>query len=203
MDQDDELTKFLLRADNILAAYDVWESFSQVQDTLRLAFWRVTAEKLRSGLSLSKWTISIHSDDDLLTDDWPTVMMEPPGRNEEEFCVKFAVQMNKQTKKVFYGVCYSDEVKRNSSMETRLQRLPLLDKLKENLRNDDMNLLSTWWPGYRYIEGINLQEKATLLTLARDDTLQSRTADRLLELFHKYEGPVSAINAALRSGGAH
>jgi hypothetical protein len=195
MDQDYEtdVVDFLSRKENIRVALEIGERIGQVKMKLAMDFWTTLYELLSEFLnnasgSFANWEVRF---DEKLKES-PTyelagVSIVPRIRTEQNMYLY--PSMNVKGFQIFFGVCWSQEVKQDFPMQD-------LENLADSLKKGGYNNRDSLWLGRNWTS-CSLREKDFLIRMADNKQPAIDAAGQLTGLFSGFYLDIEKVNRAL------
>ena len=191
----DELCKLLRDPEKLAVALDISEAVVVLRKGIPKEFWGTVRELLESRLKQSghdaKW--EVYMDDDV----WAALS-------------KLGLVWKARKKNFQFGFLFENLAGRSASYgimrgkDVPAELLDAADKvLLEDLTKHKSFSKSSWWPGYRYLSKLNLNQfdgdkKENILVLHKDNLeghrLAERVASLLWDLFDEYRVRVEDLN---------
>lgn len=198
----EEPSAFLIRPENIGAAYDLLEELPQAAELLYAKFWRTLAPLIISGLTERKaegWNVHC-TDDDVnsfgefpVRDEYAGLKIEPVKEVNDEppLTCTFVIQherLKKPQKRydggIYFGICFSRPLRESDLAEVRRLTKPLQQRLRARGWEDVPKIeRDKWWVGAGGAGGsdflFQFRDLNGTITLKRNEAVALARGDEL------------------------
>jgi hypothetical protein len=183
---------------NIVLAWEIWNTFPAVIERLQVKFWRTLERLIREKVrEVSGWQLlSLPKKDADLLQQYFKLLMRPRGTDDSRLNCQFAIEQQKQTKPslvyaLYFGIRWSEEISKPA-------KSPEYEALSINLKKDDFSK-DSWWIGYKYFDFKVGDNPEILEQLVSGDSVEEEVASEFASFVRHYANGAERLNRVLGS----